>query len=246
MSPRARAQLFFAITVILALVFVRLGLWQVSRLRERRAANRAALAAREAAPAVLGDSTRPTNARTLGDHRIMIEGEYDFGGELVLRGQSAGGVPGVRVVTPLRPLGGDTAILVQRGFVPAPDAQTVDLAPLREEGIVRVTAIGFLLPDTAVSGEPREKDGRTTWRRIDLAAVRRQLGYPVSQLLALQLPDPGLPAVPRRDPPATLDDGPHLSYAVQWFSFALTAVVIGSIVLVQGLRSKVPGGKGKV
>src|SRR5262249_54461000 len=154
---RGRARLFFAITVVLALIFVRLGLWQVSRLNERRVANHAALAARAAEPTTIGDSARPVDVRTLQNRRVTVEGRYDFRGEVVLRGQSAGGVPGVRVVTPLRPVGSDTAILVQRGFVPSPDASMVDLAPLHEEGVVRVTAIGFLLPDTAVSGEPREK-----------------------------------------------------------------------------------------
>jgi surfeit locus 1 family protein len=230
MSSRGRARLFFAITVVLALVFVRLGTWQVARLNERRAINRVALAAREAEPVVLGDGSPPVDLHRLQNRRLKFEGSYDFSGELVLRGQSAGGVPGVRVITPLRLTGSDTAILVQRGFVPSPDANTVDLTPLREEGTVRVTATVFLLPDTVVNGEPREKDGKTTWRRVDLAAIRRQLGYPVAPILALQLPDPSLPASPRRDPPAVLDDGPHLSYAVQWFSFALTALVIGAIV----------------
>lgn len=228
MSPRGRALLFFGITLVLSLVFVRLGLWQVERLRERRAANAIALAAREAEPVTL--STTHPEWSTLGNRRIVIEGTYDFANELVLRGQSASGVPGVRIVTPLRPLQGDTAILVQRGFVPSPDATTVDLAPLSEPGVVRVTAIGFVLPDTAVAGDPRTAGGRTTWRRIDLTALRQQVSYPLAPILALQLPDSALPAQPRRDAPALLDDGPHLSYAVQWFSFALTALVIGVLV----------------
>lgn len=236
MSPRGRARLFFAISVVSALVFVRLGLWQVSRLRERRAVNATALAARSAEPVVIDPGHAPWAA--LANRRIVVTGTYDFAGEIVLRGQSASGVPGVRIVTPLRPLTGDTAILVQRGFVPAPDASTVDLVPLREPDTVRVTAIGFLLPDSAVAGERREAaNGQVTWRRIDLTETREQLRYPVAQLLALQLPDTALPALPRRDAPALLDDGPHLSYAVQWFSFALTALVIGSIVGFRRERS---------
>jgi cytochrome oxidase assembly protein ShyY1 len=31
--------------------------------------------------------------------------------------------------------------------------------------------------------------------------------------------------LPRRWPTPALDDGPHLSYVVQWFSFALIIVV---------------------
>lgn len=228
MSPRGRARLFFAITVVLALVFVRLGLWQVERLRERRAQNAAALAARSAEVVTI-EPGHPA-WQELENRRVTIAGTWDFANELVLRGQSAGGVPGVRVVTPLRPFHGDTAVLVQRGFVPTPDASTVDLAMAREPDTARVTAIGFLLPDTAVAGERRESGGQVTWRRIDLAEIRKQLGYPVAQLLALQLPDSSLPALPRRDPPSALNDGPHLSYSVQWFSFALTALVIGFIV----------------
>jgi surfeit locus 1 family protein len=229
MSPRGRARLFFAITVVLAAVFVRLGLWQVDRLRERRAANRLALAARSVAPIALDAQPWPDIA-TLQNHRIIVTGVYDLDHELVLRGQSAGGVPGVRVVTPLRPTNGASAILVQRGFIPSPDASTVDLSAVRETGTVQVEAIAFLLTDSATAGEPREAQGQTTWRRIELAEVRRRLPYPVVPLLALQLPDSTLPSLPRRDTPAILDDGPHLSYAVQWFSFAVTALVIGGII----------------
>ena len=238
MSPRGRGLLFLSLTVALAAVFVRLGFWQVARLTERRAFNRIALAARTAPPLSLDDGANRTRIAGLQDRRITVTGHYDFGEELVLRGQSERGVPGVRIVTPLRPVHGDTAILVQRGFVPSPDALTVDLSGMHEAGEVQVEAIGFVLPDTGTAGEPREAAGRTSWRRIDLAALRRRMPYPVAPLLALQLPDSALPAVPRRDEPLVLDDGPHLSYAVQWFSFALIAVVVGFLVGVRKVKGE--------
>ncbi len=235
MSPRGRGLLFFGLTLVLAMVFTRLGFWQLSRLAERRAANRAALTARDAEPRSLDVAANRADIAALQNRRITVTGRYDFTGEVVLRGQSEGGVPGVRLVTPLRPLEGDTAILVQRGFVPSPDAITVNLDRLHEDGVQQVMAIGFILPDSGTAGEPRDAGGRTSWRRIDLAALRPRFAYPVAPLLALQLPDSALPALPRRDAPLTLDDGPHLSYAVQWFSFAVTALVSGVLV---GLRRK--------
>jgi surfeit locus 1 family protein len=81
-----------------------------------------------------------------------------------------------------------------------------------------------------VAGQPLEQDGRLTWRRIDLAALRARLPYPLRSYYILQAPDSNLPALPRRDDPPALDDGPHLSYAVQWFGFAVTALVVGGIV----------------
>jgi surfeit locus 1 family protein len=144
-------------------------------------------------------------------------------------------VAGVRIVTPLRLLRGDTAVLVQRGFVPSPDATTVDVGPLREEGVVTVAGIAFALPESGVRGEPRELNGRLTWRRVDLTALRERLPYPVAPILVLQTPDSALPVQPRRDEAPALDDGPHLSYALQWFAFAITAVTVGAII---GFRRK--------
>jgi surfeit locus 1 family protein len=56
----------------------------------------------------------------------------------------------------------------------------------------------------------------------------------------LQSPDSSLPARPIRLAPPALDDGPHLSYAVQWFSFATIAVVGGILLTVRGTRRMQP------
>lgn len=232
MTPRARSLLFFAACLLLAGVFSRLGFWQVSRLGERRALNRAALAQRALPLITLDDpvaaAASPESA--MDNRRVVVTGRYDFAAEVVIRGQSEGGVPGVRIVTPLRPLRGDSAVLVQRGYVPSADARTVDLARLREEGIRRVKGIAFALPDTGLRGEPMDQDGQLTWRRIDLPALRERLPYPLHGWVLLQTPDSGLSSLPRRDDPPALDDGPHLSYAIQWFSFAVTAIVVGGII----------------
>jgi surfeit locus 1 family protein len=229
MTSRARGYLFFGITVLLAAIFVRLGIWQLSRLGERRTHNRAALAARELPPVTLNDSGAPSYS-ALANRRISATGQYDLGSEVVLRGQTEGGVAGVRIVTPLRLAGRDTAVLVQRGFVPSPDAMTVDLGHLKEEGTVTVSGLATILPDSGVVGDARELNGQTSWRRVELAELRRRFSYPLAPLLLVQSPDSGLTTGPRRDEPPDLDDGPHLSYAVQWFAFATTALVVGVII----------------
>ena len=229
MTSRSRGYLFFGITLLLAAVFVRLGIWQLSRLAERRAHNRSALAAREAPAVPLDQPAAGQGYGTLENRRVTLTGRYDTI-DVVLRGQTEKGVAGVRIVTPLMPLNGDTAVLIQRGFVPSPDAMTVDLAPLREEGLVTVGGIAFVLPDSGVLGEPRELNGQISWRRVELKALRNRLPYPVAPLLVQQPPDSALLKGPRRDEPPALDDGAHLSYAVQWFAFAITAVTVGGII----------------
>jgi surfeit locus 1 family protein len=235
MSPRALSLLFFGGCVVLATGFTRLGFWQVSRLQTRREVNRAAGAARALPPVKFDDPSAAAglSESAMQNRRVSVTGRYDHAAEIVIRGQSEGGVPGVRIVTPLRPLRGDTAILVQRGFVTSGDARTVELAGLREEGVRRVTGLALVQPDSGVEGDPMESDGQLTWRRLDLAALRRRLPYPLHRWVLLQLPDSALPALPRRDEAPVLDDGPHLSYAVQWFSFAITALVVGYAVGVR-------------
>jgi surfeit locus 1 family protein len=232
MTPRARSLWFFAGSLVAAAVFIRLGIWQATRLGERRAVNRVALAARELPLIILDDPTQAAGLPDSGfnNRRVEVTGRFDHAADVVIRGQSLEGVPGVRIVTPLRPLRGDTGILVQRGFVNSPDAERVDLSGLLEEGVHVVRGIAFVQPDTGAPGDPFELDGQLTWRRVDLRALRERLPYPLHSWVLLQTPDTSLPKWPRRDQAPPLDDGPHLSYMIQWFAFAVIAVVVGSVV----------------
>jgi Uncharacterized conserved protein len=147
--------------------FARLGVWQLSRLRERRAANVMTVAARNAAPVTLTPLSSATD--TLGQHRVVARGRYDFANEIVIRGDVFEGVPGVRVVTPLLLDREGPAVLVERGFLPTPDAVTVDARGAEEPG--ELTVRGIAVPVPLGGGEPIEHDEATTWRRLDLPAI---------------------------------------------------------------------------
>jgi surfeit locus 1 family protein len=207
--------------------FARLGVWQLDRLRQRRAANVVTLAARNAPPVTLTPASSGTD--TLGQHRVVARGRYDFANELVVRGDVFEGVPGVRIVTPLLLDRAGPAVLVERGFLPAPDALTVDARSAEEPG--ELTVRGIAVPVPAGGGQPIEHRGTTTWRRLDLPAIRARLPYPVLPVYIRQTPDKGLPHFPRRLPPVPVDEGPHLSYAIQWFLFAALAAAFALLVV---------------
>jgi surfeit locus 1 family protein len=225
---------FAALALIVAAACVRLGMWQLDRLAERRAANAEARAAREAPEVVLGPGVL---AAELGGRRVSVTGEFDRSGEVVIRGQAWDGGPGVRVVTPLRLEGSDSVVLVDRGFVKSPDAVHADLTGLDEPGRRTVRGLGFALQRRQDEGQLLERDGADTWRGLDRDALRARLPFPVAAVWVLQTPDPALPLWPRRMEPPALDDGPHLSYAIQWFAFALIGLVGAAVVALRGRRA---------
>ncbi len=227
MSLRSRTTLIAGF-VLVAIVCVRLGFWQTDRLRERRAANSIARAAR-IQPVVTLDGSRRDS--TLANRRVRVRGRYDHSHDLLLRGRHYRGVPGVEIVSPLLPIEGNTAVLVNRGFVPTPDAFSVASDSFAEPGVVTVE--GIALPIDSGHGA-RVVHGRlTTWARLDRTALERELPYPVYPLYLRQTPDSALPGYPRRLEPAALDDGPHLAYAIQWFSFAVIALVFAGVIAMR-------------
>jgi surfeit locus 1 family protein len=200
-----------------AVLFIRLGFWQLSRRAERREHNQL-LAARLALPILVISPDawlRPGDIDRVRYRRATAAGRFDFGRQMVEIGRSLNGVPGVHVLTPLL-LGGDRAVLVDRGWTYAADGTTVDRAAVAE-------------PDSAVVEGVLSLPGG----RFAVQPDTLRLGYALLPLVLRRVaPGPGMPAALRAVPLPPPSDGPHLSYAVQWFSFAAIALV-GSMLLAR-------------
>lgn len=212
-------------------VCVRLGFWQLHRLEERRTYNSALRRAAALAPLQLDSATVQTLTREPArfvNRRVRVRGSYDPAGEIVLRGRAQSGRPGVHIVTPLRLAGGNLAVAVNRGWAPSPDALSVNAHLLREPGLREVEGVLLAIP----SGEGGPQPAGGTWLRLDIEALRQRIAYPVIPLYIQQLAPPSTTESLQRVPTPELQDGPHLSYAIQWFSFAAIAL-IGFIVVAR-------------
>lgn len=196
-----------------AAVCVRLGIWQLDRHAERRAWNAQVDARLAATPVVLTSGRGAGRPDTLAYRQARAAGAFAFQDQVTEMNRTFQGTPGVHVLTPLRFADG-TAVLVDRGWTFAPDARTADLAALGEPDTALVE--GVLLPPV----------GRFAVHPESLA-----VGYPLFPLVLRRTDGPaavprGLRAVPL--PPR--DGGPHLSYAFQWFAFAVIAAVGGTLL----------------
>src|SRR5438874_8939751 len=132
----------FVVALAVAVAGVLLGLWQLDRLRQRRLRNAALLAARQR-PALTVTQALSTDSTV--SRRLYARGVYDYEHERLWRGRSYQGVPGVGLVTPLR-LADGAGVLVDRGWVPSPDAYHVDERAYREADTAVVLGLGMLAP----------------------------------------------------------------------------------------------------
>ncbi len=222
----------FFIAIPAAAICVRLGLWQVSRLSERRALN-AELRANQALQPVSLDRPLPELPRF---RRLWGRGAWDYERQVIVEARSFDGAPAVIVTTPL--VIGVHGVLVERGWVMSPDAKRVDLAALGEGDSATVEG---LVVETRDEGRETGDTVATHWPRYTIAIHVAALSslYPY-RLLPYVVRRTNTPAVGKAVakvlhpvPVPEPSNGPHLSYAIQWFAFALIALG-GSVVLFRG------------
>ena len=228
---RRSGALFAILAVCAAAIFVRLGFWQLDRRTQRRARNTIVSARMQGAPIrveQLGADTSLTHYR-----RVRVIGHPDFDRDLALTLRGNMGSPGVDVLTPVRLAAGDSVILVNRGWIYSPDGMTADLSKWREADTV---FSGYV--EEFETGSPADSVRLNGIRRMNYAAIARVLPYPIRNFYVVATSDStpaATPGVVRLRPPV-LGDGPHLSYAVQWFAFACIAVVGAGIVAARSPR----------
>lgn len=226
MRTRARDVVLVIIAIVFSAVCISLGFWQLRRLAWRRAFN-AHVEHRLSETPVTVDSL-PRDSAGMHYRQVLIRGTYDYAHQVVLADRTRNGSPGVYIVTPMHMPGRDTALLVTRGWVYAPDGMSADLSRWREGDTV--SAIGYALPlNVPYKGSPSLVERPGTYRWLDVSALRASIPYPVYPFsVMLEGDTTGTVSVeqhtPPRVPPPPLDEGPHKSYAIQWFSFALIAL----------------------
>ncbi len=221
---RLRAFLTLAIPLACAALFVRLGIWQLARLKEKRAFN-AILAERLASPPA--DVTALPGDTALGHYRrVSAAGTMLYDREVVYAGRSHEGSPGVDLLTPMKIAGHDTVVMVNRGWAYSADAAQIVNARWKEKDSLHVAGYAETF---AGKDRSRAPNGERRVHALDRDAIRAMVGMPVAPYVLVQTSDSVARAdsVPVRLNIPALDEGPHQSYAIQWFGFAIVAVVGG-------------------
>lgn len=231
-----RRTLFFVLFALaVAAACARLGMWQLDRRNERRAFNAEVEGRLRAAPTPWrADEHEDAGGRL---RRVTLVGVADYANERVLASRTRGGSPGVHLLTPVRPLDGGAAVVVNRGWAYAPDGMSVDQARWREGDTLTISGYveHFGSYPGAAMANPRR--GRPLLRQLDFDLVERGVPYPIAGVLVVatdvRSSPPHAGEHPARLALPTLDAGPHLGYAIQWFAFAAIAVVGVSFIAIR-------------
>ena len=218
---------YLALTVAFAVVCSLLGVWQFARRAEARAEIVRIDANYDARAVAVGEILPTLDAFDTSQKwtPVLLEGTYLTGEQLLVRNRPFNGQPGFDVVTPLQ-LEDGRVFIVDRGWVPTGDEQDApDRVPAAPTGSVTVTA-------RLKAGEPQIA-GRSTVagsgqiQTIDLPLIAAGLDRPVFTgaygLVASE--SPSVVDMPASEARPIRDEGPHLSYALQWFVFALLGFV---------------------
>jgi surfeit locus 1 family protein len=222
---------FLAAIPVVFFGMLALGVWQLNRLQERRARN-AEIAARLAEPtAPVAPALFAGDLAALDYRPAEARGTFDPAQEIVWRNQPRSGAPGVHVITPLRLAGSDAAVLVDRGWLPytqaEPSARAAYPAPAGETLIAGVLrrpvprTADFLPADPVLSPDLPRVDA---WFWLDIEQIQAQVPYPLLPMLLVQTSGADAYQLPLAEFTPDLSDGPHLSYAIQWFAFAAIAL----------------------
>jgi surfeit locus 1 family protein len=241
------------LTTILVLaavgVMIRLGFWQLDRLQQRRAANARIQAVIDAPSLDLNQQIPSADDLYNMEYRqVVVRGTYDPQNEIILRGQARDGMPGHHLLTPLRIAGSDQAVMVDRGFIPLDDEKPEARAKYAISGPVEVRAIIRRSQANRVFGvpDPTLAPGQTrldAWNAVRLDRIAKQIDYPILPVFIEALPVTGQDGPPYSQVATPdLSEGPHMGYAIQWFSFA-TILAVGYPFFVK--KQLEPPGKSK-
>ncbi len=247
-SPLLRPRWIVGTVLVTAIVggCISAGFWQVRRLHERKADN-ARVRERSAELVPLPTSGFGSgNPDELAFRRVRARGTFDPTHEVLVRFRSRRGLPGYEVVTPFMTDGG--TLLVDRGWVPLADGDRWPVASMAPPpGEVEVQ--GLLSPPEGGKVRLEEQPARPpvigSIVPRGLASVVR---VPASSVYpAHLLADDGAAGrgsvYPVPVEPPDLSEGPHFSYAVQWFLFASVGIVGWCVLLRRQARRPLPLGE---
>ena len=236
----ARSWLMALLTIALCVLFVRLGQWQWQR-GEHAEQQREAFLAGGGQALPLRD--QGTQALPRFQH-VTVGGTLDGEHQFLLDNRSHNGLPGYEVLTPLRLTDGRT-LLVDRGWVAFTGSRAklpdVTLPPIITNDVVHLSGRLDAPPVGGLSLGHAAPPLTGSWPRVTSFPTLPELAASLAMAVEprILLLDAGAPGGYVRDwQPPGLPPERHWSYAIQWWGFAVTLVMLWLIMSIRRIRAR--------
>ena len=206
--------------VVLVVACILLGNWQHGRYEERAATNDRIEAARHDSTPADVQELLPAGSAPSKDAEwrlITADGVYDSAGQVLIRNRTVNGEVGYEVVTPLVMADG-TALLVDRGWVPASENSATELPDVPAPPDGTVTVVGQVRPGEGRIGDVDAVEGVAQARSINVDQLGDRLDMPVLGAYVTESePADGLSAIPVTEERSWQ----NFAYSYQWWLFAV-------------------------
>lgn len=241
----------WVLTAVLVLTFTYfaftfLGPWQLNKGEQKSAFNHRLEAAMQYDP-VPAAEVIPRDGSSAGLEKewthVQLQGRFITDAEVLLRNRPVSSSPAFQILTPFQTDAGQT-ILVNRGWVPPVEGADVPEIPNPPTGEVTVT--GYVrMSEAEANTPPTQSQGFTQVTGIHTETIGEEVEPELKAADALssgqktplveeyiQLDEASVDAMNEQDssdatmnaiPLPQLDDGPHLSYGIQWITFGIAA-----------------------
>jgi len=220
---------FTVATLLLCALFVRLGAWQWHKgIQRQQEWTRFARGADQ----VIALDERPVTELPLYQ-RVRVTGRLDGARQFLLDNRTYRGRAGYEVLTPLTRAGA-APLLIDRGWVPFSGTRA-RLPDIAFEAAAPVTLSGRIaeLPSPGLASGRSGPEARAAWPRVtsypSLAELSAALGAPLAARIVLLDPQARFGYVRDWQPPG-MAPLRHRAYALQWWSFAVLALVVWAIM----------------
>jgi len=223
-----------AVVVLLPLL-LSLGFWQLDRAGQKRALQEAFAAGGEAVVNPVA-ADLPALPRY---QQVVLRGRFDAQHQFLLDNMTDGGAAGYQVLTPFRPEGWESSIIVNRGWVKK-DFTRAQLPMIEVDELPRELS-GRLapLPRPGISLVSPAQIGQG-WPRVmqfpDMEELAQNLGQTLIARSILLDPD-SADGYLRRWQPVEFGPERHIGYAVQWFALAATLLIIYFLVNLKRIEN---------
>lgn len=217
---------YLALTILFAIVCVFLGNWQLARRAEAQTEIQRIENNWSAEPVPLAEAL--PSLESFDDSQkwlpVIVEGNYLAEDELLVRTRPRAGQPGFEVLTPLQ-LADGTVFIVDRGWLPTGSRQDApDAVPAPPTGEVTVVA-RLKAGEPSLAGRTSSGNQISTIQLHEISERLELNNYTGAYGLLMSETPRAAETRPLEVLKPPRDEGPHLSYAFQWYVFALMAFI---------------------